>query len=116
VTNILKDKTTGKINKIEICHYCNSDIYSSGKPIDPTDRNARRTEKGDYKCGDCVGEDNLHLNMRVLGRDHPMIKDYLSKKQNEINEWNRYANQWNSIERSLGGTKDIMKPKRNPYK
>jgi hypothetical protein len=115
MTNILTDKTTGKISKINICHYCNSDIYPSGKPI-IDDKNAVRTAKGDYKCGECVGEDNVKLNMRMLGRNHPMIKDYLSQKQNEINQWNKYARSVNNMNKKMGGTTDVVKLKRNPYK
>jgi hypothetical protein len=55
------------------------------------------------------------MNMRVLGRNHPMIKDYLSQKQNEINEWNKYAQSMNDLNKRMGGTKDILGLKKNPY-
>jgi hypothetical protein len=114
MTDILKDKTTGRVSKINICHYCNNETYPKGKPI-IDDRHAVRTNKGDYKCGHCVSEDNMHLNMRVLGRNHPIVKDYLSKKKQEIDEYNKYARQINQADRRMGGTKDVVKPKKNPY-
>lgn len=41
-----------------LCHYCRHDIFPHGKIIDPsTDKLARRTDKGDWKCGVCVIED-----------------------------------------------------------
>lgn len=101
MTDFLKDNTTGKKFIIQTCHYCDNETYPTGKPIDPNDRNARRTEKGDYKCGDCVGEDNVKLNMGVLGRDHPMIKDYLQKQQKEIDSWNKYARAINHTNKRL---------------
>jgi hypothetical protein len=64
---ILRDLTTGKIHKINICYYCNHDKYPDGKPIDPSDKYARHTDRGDWKCGHCVNEDSKKL-LSLLGR------------------------------------------------
>jgi hypothetical protein len=64
MTDILIDLTTKKRYKVKRCHYCNHDKYPEGKIIDPSDKYARHTDKGDWKCGYCVGEDTKKiLNM-----------------------------------------------------
>jgi hypothetical protein len=43
-------------------HYCDPDRYPEGKPIDPTtDRHAKKTEKGDWMCSFCIGEENKKM-------------------------------------------------------
>jgi hypothetical protein len=38
------------------------DRYPEGKPIDPTtDRHAKKTEKGDWMCSFCIGEENKKM-------------------------------------------------------
>jgi hypothetical protein len=45
----------GKRYVIKWCHYCDHERYPGGKIIDPTtDNHAKKTEKGDWMCGDCV--------------------------------------------------------------
>ena len=41
------------------CHYFGHDKYPNGKPIDPsTDIHAKQTERGDWKCGVFVLEED----------------------------------------------------------
>jgi hypothetical protein len=49
--NLLIDMTKKRRYKVNRCHYCDHDKYPDGKIIDPSDKYARRTDKGDYKCG-----------------------------------------------------------------
>jgi len=45
-----------------MCNYCHDgNGKSTPKPILPSDRYARRNDKGDYKCGVCVGEETERL-------------------------------------------------------
>jgi hypothetical protein len=53
--------------------------------------------------------------VRKLGPNHPENNDFLQQEQRKVDQWNAYANQWNDINRRMGGTKPILKPKRNPY-
>jgi hypothetical protein len=98
------------IKKALVCKYCPG---GTGIIWDP--KNAFRTPNGDLKCRKCVEEDNLKMNMRALGRNHPMIKDFLMKEQKKVDEWNSYANQWNNINKRMGGTITILTLKKNPY-
>jgi hypothetical protein len=66
MTDILRDRTTGKIQKINICHYCNNETYPKGKPI-IDNKHAVRTDKGDYKCGECVNVERRQRLIRTLG-------------------------------------------------
>ena len=43
-------------------HYCDHDKYPEGKPIDPTtDVHARKTDKGNWKCGTWGAEESQDL-------------------------------------------------------
>ena len=54
MTNRNKRHVTGT----SLCHYCRDDLFPHGKIIDhSTDKLARLTSKGDWKCGVCVRED-----------------------------------------------------------
>jgi hypothetical protein len=58
----------GKRYNIEVCHYCNHDKYPHGKPIDSTtDLHARKTDKGNWKCGTCVAEESKDLLRLMRG-------------------------------------------------
>jgi hypothetical protein len=62
---IFVDRTSGKTKRYKtgICHYCDHSKYPNGKIIDPsTDKNARRTNKGDFMCGVCA----LEINQRIV--------------------------------------------------
>ena len=54
----LTNKNKRSISGISLCHYCRPDLFPHGKIIDhSTDKLARRTDKGDWKCGVCLHED-----------------------------------------------------------
>jgi hypothetical protein len=58
MTNIMIDMTNkNKRHEVNICTYCNSNLFPRGRLISPNDRQAKQTEKGDWKCGVCVTED-----------------------------------------------------------
>jgi hypothetical protein len=53
MTNRNKRHITGT----SLCHYCRDDLFPHGKIIVHSDKLARRTSKGDWKCGVCLRED-----------------------------------------------------------
>jgi hypothetical protein len=58
--DIMIDLTSRPHRRYEInrCFYCDHKKFPHGKPIDPTtDIHAKPTERGDWKCGTCIGED-----------------------------------------------------------
>ena len=71
MTDILIDLTSRprKRYSINMCNYCHDgNGKSTPKPILPSDRYARRTDKGDYKCGVCFGEETKKLLNMFGGR------------------------------------------------
>jgi Pyruvate/2-oxoacid:ferredoxin oxidoreductase delta subunit len=68
MTDILIDMTNKRRYKVNRCHYCNHDKYPDGKIIDPSDKYARHTDKGDWKCGICVNEESKKLIDMMSGR------------------------------------------------
>jgi hypothetical protein len=79
------------------------------------DEDMIRTFEGDIKCLKCVETDSRKMMIRVLGPEHPKNKDFLVAEQKKVDLWNNYANKWNDINKKMGGNKDILKLKRNPY-
>ena len=73
LTDILIDMTNrNRRYKTGLCHYCNSDIFPHGKIVDPSDKYARHTGKGDWKCGTCVNEESKKLlNMMNRRKGNP---------------------------------------------
>jgi hypothetical protein len=53
--------------------------------------------------------------IRVLGADHPKYKDFLAAEQKKVDLWNNYASNINTINKRMGGNKEILRLKRNPY-
>jgi hypothetical protein len=51
--NIMIDLTSRPRKRyvINLCHYCDTDRFPSGRPIMPDDKNAQRQPDGSYKCG-----------------------------------------------------------------
>ena len=62
MTDVLIDLTTRRRYNINRCHYCDHDKYPDGKIIDPSDKYARHTDKGDFMCGVCA----LEINQKIL--------------------------------------------------
>jgi hypothetical protein len=59
------------------------DKYPTGKPIDITDKYARKEKDGSWTCGECVIEDLNRRKLRVLGPQHPDVKAFIIKEDNE---------------------------------
>ena len=50
----------------------------------------------------------------IVRPNHSKVKDFLKAEQRKVDQWNNYANKWN-INRRGGGSKEILKLKKNPY-
>jgi hypothetical protein len=81
----------------------------------PNDVVAQRQPDGDYKCGECIATENRRMMVRTLGFSDPRVRAFMDEEQRSVDQWNESANRWNDIEKRLGGTKPIMKLKRNRY-
>jgi hypothetical protein len=82
--NILKDTTTGETFRVNICYKCDIDKYPTGKPIDITDKYARREENdGSWTCSECIIEELNRRKLRVLGPQHPDFKAFITKEDND---------------------------------
>jgi superfamily II helicase len=101
---------TVPIKKAVVCKYC-----PGGSGIIWYEQDIMRKPDGSIICRKCVEKENIKLNMRVLGRNHPMIKDHLQREQEKIDSWNKCASDWNRINKSLGGKKNILELRKNPY-
>jgi hypothetical protein len=65
----LTNKNKRHVDGTSLCHYCRDDLFPHGKIIDhSTDKLARRTDKGDWKCGVCVIEDIEKVNKLMTRR------------------------------------------------
>jgi hypothetical protein len=65
MTDMLVDRSRGAGGKkytLHRCYYCSHDKYPQGKVIMPFDKNARKTEKGDFMCGVC----SIEMNRRIV--------------------------------------------------
>src|SRR5919108_498080 len=71
----------------------------TGKPI----------EKGEWVCGDCQIEELNKRKMRVWGPQHPDVKAFITKEDNDCKRWNNYAKRVNE---NMGGG---LKYKKNRY-
>lgn len=102
--------TTAPIKKAIVCKYC-----QEGSGIIWYEHDIMKTPDGNIICRKCVEESNVKTNMRIYGRNDPMIKDHLSREQQKVDDWNSYASNINSINKRLGGKKNILELRKNPY-
>lgn len=98
------------IKRATVCRYC-----PEGTGIIWNSADAMRTEKGDLKCLKCIEEDTRKMLVRIRGANHPKNQEFIQQKQKEVDRWNSYATSVNSANKRMGGTKDILPLKRNPY-
>jgi hypothetical protein len=98
------------IKRAQVCRYCPEGMGIIWNPED-----AIRTVKGDLKCTKCLEMDTRKMMIRVLGPEHPKNKDFLAQEQKKVDQWNSYASNINTINKKMGGTKDVLKLKKNPY-
>jgi hypothetical protein len=105
----LKDTATGETRTIHICHQCDPEQYPRGKPIDPNDWSAQKNAKGEWVCGECQIEELNKRKMRVLGLQHPDVKAFIQKEDNNCRRWNNYVKR---VNQAMGAG---LKYKRNRY-
>lgn len=98
------------IKRASVCRYC-----PEGTGIIWNPKDAIRTAEGDIKCLKCGETDTRKMMIRVLGKDHPKNKYFLAAEQKKVDHWNNYANKVNDTNKRMGGTKNILPLKRNPY-
>jgi hypothetical protein len=91
----LKDTTTGETFRVQICYICDTDKYSTGKPILHTDEFARQEKDGSWTWGECVIEESNKRRLRILGRNHPEVKAFIQKEDNDCKRWNNYTKRVN---------------------
>jgi hypothetical protein len=91
----LKDATTRENHIIHVCYECDPKQYPEGKPILPSDKLAEPNEKGQWVCGECQIEELNKRKMRVLGLQHPDVKAFIQKEDNNCRRWNNYAKRVN---------------------
>ena len=111
MTNIFIDKTSGRNKRYGItpnfCYYCDKDVYPNGRFLDINDKGAQKTEKGDWKCADCVVEDRRKSLIKTLGSNHSYTKFVVEQEQKKVDEWNSLAKKINN--------ERIMRVKKNRY-
>jgi hypothetical protein len=98
----LDNHTTIPIRRINVGHYCNSEEYPNGKPI-VIDKDAQRTLRGDYKCGECIDVERRRRLVSALGPLHPVNKESMDKEDISVDKWNNYAKAINELNRKMGG-------------
>jgi hypothetical protein len=47
--------------------------------------------------------------------DQNCSQKYLAEEQKTVDQWNNYASSMNALNKRMGGTKNILELKRNPY-
>jgi len=112
---ILRDMTRGKGKKgetfyIRICYQCDPSTYSRGKPVLPTDINAKKDSKGNWVCSECQTEDLNRMFLRTLGPQHPKCQAFIKAEDNQVRKYNDAARRLN--EKS---GQHLMSYKRNRY-
>jgi hypothetical protein len=98
------------IKRARVCRYC-----PEGTGIIWNDNDAIRTFEGDLKCLKSVETDTRKMMIRVFGADHPKNKDFLQIEQKKVVQWNNYAQSMNDLNKRMGGKKNILELRRNPY-
>jgi hypothetical protein len=90
--------------------YCSHDKFPLGKPLDhTTDKDAMKTAK----CEKCGTINTIALEEGELKEQR--IETFLEKNIRKVDQWNNYASKWNNINRRIGGSKEILKLKKDPY-
>ena len=108
--HILRDIKTGERTIIRICHQCDPDTYPKGKPILPTDINAKKDEKGNWVCSECQTESLNRMFLRTLGPNHPKCQAFIKAEDRNVRKLNDAARRLNEVSGQY-----LMKYKRNRY-
>jgi hypothetical protein len=101
---------TVQIKRARVCKYC-----EHGSGIIWHEEDAMRMHDGSWKCITCINKDTKKTMLRALGPDNSKVKDFIQQEQKEVDIWNNYAQSINDLNKRMGGTKNILKLKRNPY-
>jgi hypothetical protein len=96
----LRDTITGESYIIHVCYECDPDQYPNGKPILPSDKLAEPNTKGEWVCGDCQIEKLNKRKMQVLGLQHPDIRAFITREDNDCKRWNNYVKRVNQTMRA----------------
>jgi hypothetical protein len=103
--------TTIPIRRARVCRNC-----SEGLGIIWHEEDAMRTHDGSWKCLKCIDTDTKKTMLRALGREHHKVKDFIQQEQKEVDNWNKYAQSMNDLNKRMGGTRNILNMKKNPYR
>jgi hypothetical protein len=96
------------------CKYC-TDYQGRPKPIDPeTIEMAERQPSGDYKCYECCLE-SIQRKIVTITPDSRRAKEILAEGRQRVERHNANAKRWNQLNKTLGGTTDIIKPTSNRF-
>src|SRR5215216_2626521 len=75
----------------------------------PSDKLAEPNEKGEWVCGECQIEELNKHKMRVFGLQHPNVKAFIQKEDNDCRRWNNYVKR---VNQTMGSD---LKYKKNRY-
>jgi hypothetical protein len=102
--------TTVPINHARVCRYCDH-----GSGIIWHEEDAMRIHDGTWKYHTCINRDTRKMMLRALGPDNPRCKEFIAEEQKTVDQWNNYAKSMNDLNKRMGGTRDILNLKKNPY-
>jgi hypothetical protein len=102
--------TSVPIKRARVCKYCDH-----GSGIIWHEEDAMKMFDGSWKCLSCLNRDANKTTLRVLGVEHPKSKTIVAEAQKTVDQWNDYAQSMNDLNKRMGGNKDILELKRNPY-
>jgi hypothetical protein len=103
--------TTVPIRRARVCRYCDH-----GSGIIWHEEDAMRMHDGSWKCLKCIDNDTKKMLIRALGPQHQKSKTIIAEEQRTVDQWNNYAKSMNDLNRRMGGTRDILNLKKNPYR
>jgi hypothetical protein len=98
------------IKRAQVCRYCPE---GTGIIWNPND--AMKMQDGTLKCLKCLEEDTHRIQIRTRGVHHPKNQEFIQQEQKKVDRWNSYAKSVNFANKRMGGTKDVLPLKRNPY-
>ena len=107
---IIRDIKTGETTRIHLCHQCEPSTYPRGKPIQPDDMMAKKDEKGNWVCGECVTEDLNKMFLPTLGPNNPKCQAFIKQEDRKVLRYNDAARRLNEVSGQY-----LMQYKRNRY-
>jgi hypothetical protein len=95
--------------EVEYCHYCDHDQYPRGKIL-WNDKYAEKTERGDWKCGECVTTDHRKSLVRSIGPDAKQTAWFIEEEKRNVSKHNAMVKEVNQV---TGINR--LKPRKNRY-